>query len=84
MVYQVTGNASLQVQKRTDGDSFDRVLWMTQSPSDSWLIASIDLQNSTEPFQVRTHSLCSQTFKSMCYFIFYSTIMFDHSSIDYH
>ncbi|XP_055065041.2 MAM domain-containing protein 2 [Misgurnus anguillicaudatus] len=52
MVYQITGNASLQVQKRTDGDSFDHVLWMTQSPSDSWLIASIDLQNATEPFQV--------------------------------
>ncbi|XP_056591810.1 MAM domain-containing protein 2 isoform X1 [Triplophysa dalaica] len=52
MVYQVTGNASLQVQKRTDGDSFDRVLWLTQRPSDSWLIANIDLQNSTEPYQI--------------------------------
>lgn len=54
MVYQVTGSASLQVQKRTDGESFDQVLWTTQSPSDSWLIASIDLQNSTETFKVRT------------------------------
>uniref|UniRef100_A0A671SL39 MAM domain-containing protein n=1 Tax=Sinocyclocheilus anshuiensis TaxID=1608454 RepID=A0A671SL39_9TELE len=34
MIYQVTGSASLQVQKHTDGESFDEVLWMTQSPSD--------------------------------------------------
>lgn len=54
MVYQVTGSASLQVQKRTDGESFDQVLWTTQSPSDSWLIASIDLQNSSETYKVRT------------------------------
>lgn len=53
MVYQVTAGASLQVQKRTDGESFDQVLWTTQTPSDSWLIASIDLQNSTETFKVR-------------------------------
>ncbi|XP_073685887.1 MAM domain-containing protein 2 [Garra rufa] len=52
LVYQVTGSASLQVQKRTDGESFDQVLWTTQSPSDSWLIASIDLQNSTETFKI--------------------------------
>ncbi|RXN21424.1 MAM domain-containing 2-like protein [Labeo rohita] len=52
MVYQVTGSASLQVQKRTDGESFDQVLWTTQSPSESWLIASIDLQNSTETFRI--------------------------------
>uniref|UniRef100_A0A8C2DKP0 MAM domain containing 2b n=1 Tax=Cyprinus carpio TaxID=7962 RepID=A0A8C2DKP0_CYPCA len=52
MVYQVTGSASLQVQKRTDGESFDQVLWTTQGPSDSWLIASIDLQNSTEMFKI--------------------------------
>lgn len=59
MVYQVTGNASLQVQKRTDGDSFDHVLWLTQRPSDSWLIASIDLQNSTEPYKVKKPTLYS-------------------------
>lgn len=59
MVYQVTGSASLQVQKRTDGESFDQVLWTTQGPSDSWLIASIDLQNSTETFKVRTiYAVC--------------------------
>ncbi|XP_051541508.1 MAM domain-containing protein 2 [Myxocyprinus asiaticus] len=52
MVYQVIGSTSLQVRKRTDGESFDHVLWTTQSPSDSWLIASIDLQNSTKPFQI--------------------------------
>ncbi|XP_059395192.1 MAM domain-containing protein 2 [Carassius carassius] len=52
MVYQVTGSASLQVQKRTDGESFDQVLWTSQSPSDSWLIASIDLQNSTQTFKI--------------------------------
>ncbi|XP_016084905.1 MAM domain-containing protein 2-like [Sinocyclocheilus grahami] len=52
MVYQVTGSASLQVQKRTDVESFDEVLWMTQSPFDRQLIASIDLQNSTETLKI--------------------------------
>ncbi|XP_073770611.1 MAM domain-containing protein 2 isoform X2 [Danio rerio] len=52
MVYQVTGGASLQVQRRTDGESFDRVLWSTQSSSDSWRIASIDLHNSNEAFKI--------------------------------
>uniref|UniRef100_A0A671SL43 MAM domain-containing protein n=1 Tax=Sinocyclocheilus anshuiensis TaxID=1608454 RepID=A0A671SL43_9TELE len=37
MIYQVTGSASLQVQKHTDGESFDEV---------------IDLQNSTETFKI--------------------------------
>lgn len=53
LVYQLTGSASLQIQRRSEGESFDHMLWSAHSPSDSWLIASIDLQNSTESYRVR-------------------------------
>ncbi|KAI4882718.1 hypothetical protein NFI96_028526 [Prochilodus magdalenae] len=52
LVYQLTGSASLQLQRRSEGESFDHMLWSAHSPSDSWLIASIDLQNSTEPYRI--------------------------------
>lgn len=52
LVYQLSGSGFLQVQQRREGESFDRALWSTQTASDSWLISSIDLQNSTEPYRV--------------------------------
>ncbi|XP_066507552.1 MAM domain-containing protein 2 [Hoplias malabaricus] len=52
VVYQLTGSASLQIQRRSEGESFDHMLWSAHSPSDSWLIASIDLQNCSEPYKV--------------------------------
>lgn len=52
MVYQLTGSATLQLQRRLEGESFDHMLWSAHSPSDSWLVASIDLQNSTEPYKI--------------------------------
>ncbi|XP_071390203.1 MAM domain-containing protein 2-like [Centroberyx affinis] len=52
LVYQITGSGSLEVQQRTEGKSFDRPLWSSQMPSDSWVIASMDLQNTTEPYRV--------------------------------
>lgn len=52
LVYQITGSGSLEVRQRREGKSFDRPLWSSQSPSDSWIIASMDLQNTTEPYRV--------------------------------
>ncbi|KAM9455823.1 MAM domain-containing protein 2 [Clarias gariepinus] len=52
LIYQVTGSGSLQVLSRSEGESFDHTLWMADGPSESWLIATIDLQNSTEPYKI--------------------------------
>ncbi|XP_047426075.1 MAM domain-containing protein 2-like [Mugil cephalus] len=52
LVYQISGSGSLEVLQRTEGRSFDRPLWSGQVPSDSWVISSMDLQNSTEPYRV--------------------------------
>ncbi|KAK2888543.1 MAM domain-containing protein 2-like isoform X2 [Channa argus] len=52
LVYQITDSGSLEVLQRTEGKSFDRSLWRSQTPSDSWVISTMDLQNNTEPFRV--------------------------------
>ncbi|XP_045922079.1 MAM domain-containing protein 2-like isoform X2 [Micropterus dolomieu] len=52
LVYQIIGSGSLEVLQRTEGNSFDRPLWSSQAPSDSWVISSMDLQNNTEPYRV--------------------------------
>ncbi|XP_026195839.1 MAM domain-containing protein 2-like [Anabas testudineus] len=52
LVYQITGSGSLEVLLRTEAQSFDRPLWSNQTPSDSWVISSMDLQNNTEPYRV--------------------------------
>lgn len=52
LVYQITGRGSLQFHLRPDGDNFDYQLWTASKPSDSWLIASVDLPNTTSPYQV--------------------------------
>ncbi|KAK2818879.1 hypothetical protein Q5P01_024440 [Channa striata] len=52
LVYQITGSGSLEVLQRTEGRSFDRPLWSSQMPSDSWVISTMDLQNNTEPYRV--------------------------------
>lgn len=52
LVYQISGSGSLQVQQRQEGQSFDRPLWSTQTSSDSWAIASMDLHNSTEAYRI--------------------------------
>lgn len=53
LVYQIIGSGSLEVLQRTEGKSFDRPLWSSQAPSDSWVISSMDLQNNTEPYKVK-------------------------------
>ncbi|KAG7499065.1 MAM domain-containing protein 2-like [Solea senegalensis] len=52
LVYQISGSGSLEVLQRSEGKSLDRPLWSSRTPSDSWLISSMDLQNSTEPYRV--------------------------------
>ncbi|XP_030623760.1 MAM domain-containing protein 2 [Chanos chanos] len=52
VVYQIIVGGSLHILRRAEGESFDHVLWTTQNPSNSWLIASIDLQNSTDPYKI--------------------------------
>ncbi|CAJ1070841.1 MAM domain-containing protein 2-like isoform X1 [Xyrichtys novacula] len=52
LVYQISGSGSLTVLQRTEGKSFDKPLWSSQEPSDSWVISSMDLQNNTEPYRV--------------------------------
>lgn len=52
LVFQISGSGSLQVQQRQEGRSFDRPIWSSQTPTDNWILASIDLQNTTEPYRV--------------------------------
>ncbi|XP_070408653.1 MAM domain-containing protein 2 isoform X1 [Nothobranchius furzeri] len=52
LVYQITDSGHLEVLRRSEGRSFDQPLWSSQAPSDSWVVASMDLQNSTEPFRI--------------------------------
>ncbi|XP_044190494.1 MAM domain-containing protein 2-like [Thunnus albacares] len=61
LVYQITGSGSLEVLQRTEGKSFDRPLWSSQEPSDSWVISSMDLQNNTEPYRVVIEGKPGQT-----------------------
>ena len=57
LVYQITGAGSLEVLLRSEGKGFDRPLWNSQAPSDSWVISSMDLPNTTEPYRVNTQLL---------------------------
>ncbi|KAG7490947.1 MAM domain-containing protein 2 isoform X1 [Solea senegalensis] len=52
LVYQITGQGSLHLHLRPDSDNFDHQLWTANTASDSWLIASVDLRNTTAPYQV--------------------------------
>ncbi|XP_029959960.1 MAM domain-containing protein 2a [Salarias fasciatus] len=52
LVYQITGRASLGLHLRPDGDNFDYQLWTANATSDSWLIASVDLPNTTTAYQI--------------------------------
>lgn len=52
LVYQVSREGSLDVLQRFEGQSFDRPLWSTDTASESWLISSVDLSNTSLPFRV--------------------------------
>lgn len=58
LVYQITGSGSLGVLRRSRGKSFDRPLWSSRTPSDSWIISSVDLQNTSEPYRVKERDAC--------------------------
>ncbi|KAL0192802.1 hypothetical protein M9458_011098, partial [Cirrhinus mrigala] len=51
LVYQISGSGSLQLHLRPEGETFDYTLWMAEKPSDSWLIASVDLRNTSGAYQ---------------------------------
>ncbi|XP_036385913.1 MAM domain-containing protein 2-like [Megalops cyprinoides] len=50
--YRITGSGSLKLQLRPEGESFDHTLWAADTPSDGWLLASIDLWNTSDPCKV--------------------------------
>uniref|UniRef100_A0A667XSI4 MAM domain containing 2a n=1 Tax=Myripristis murdjan TaxID=586833 RepID=A0A667XSI4_9TELE len=52
LVHQITGGGTLTLHFRPDSDNFDYQLWTTNKVSDSWLIASVDLPNTTSPYQL--------------------------------
>lgn len=52
LVYQISGRGSVELHLRPDGDNFDYRLWTADKASDSWLIASVDLPNTTISYQV--------------------------------
>uniref|UniRef100_UPI0037E988B7 MAM domain-containing protein 2a n=1 Tax=Semicossyphus pulcher TaxID=241346 RepID=UPI0037E988B7 len=52
LVYQITGRGSLQIHLRPDSDNFDYLLWASSTASDSWLIASVDLPNTTYSYKI--------------------------------
>nr|XP_057926117.1 MAM domain-containing protein 2a isoform X2 [Doryrhamphus excisus] len=52
LVYQIIGQGLLQLHLRPQGDNFDYTLWTANQSSDSWLIASVDIPNSTVNYQI--------------------------------
>ncbi|XP_006734291.1 MAM domain-containing protein 2, partial [Leptonychotes weddellii] len=67
LVYQITtspGSSSdtsrLNLYVRFEDESFDRLLWSAKEPSDSWLIASLDLQNSSKKFKILIEGVLGQ------------------------
>eukprot|EP00063_Salmo_salar_P009468 XP_013984303.1 PREDICTED: thyroid hormone-induced protein B-like isoform X2 [Salmo salar] len=64
LMYQLSVSGSLQVQLRREGESFDWTLWNTQTASDSWLISSIDLQDTTEPYRIVFEAIKGSSIRS--------------------
>ncbi|XP_004838220.1 MAM domain-containing protein 2 isoform X1 [Heterocephalus glaber] len=67
LVYQITassgslsGPSQLNLYVRYEDESFDRLLWSAKEPSDSWLIASLDLQNSSKTFKILIEGVLGQ------------------------
>lgn len=59
LIYQIATTSELLVDPTTlnlylriEGESFDTLLWTTTEPSESWLIASLDIRNSTNKYKV--------------------------------
>lgn len=67
LVYQITTSSEslsdpsqLNLYMRFEDESFDRLLWSAKEPSDSWLIASLDLQNSSKKFKILIEGVLGQ------------------------
>lgn len=67
LVYQITASSQprsepsqLSLYVRLEDENFDRLLWSAKEPSDSWLIASLDLQNSPKKFQILIEGVLGQ------------------------
>uniref|UniRef100_A0ABM5FSB9 MAM domain-containing protein 2 isoform X2 n=1 Tax=Pogona vitticeps TaxID=103695 RepID=A0ABM5FSB9_9SAUR len=59
LIYQIARSSesslpttALNVYLRIEGESFDHLLWTTTERSESWLIASLDLRNSTDKYRI--------------------------------
>lgn len=59
LIYQIARSSestldptALNVYLRVEGETFDHLLWTTTERSESWLIASLDLRNSTDKYRV--------------------------------
>ncbi|XP_036383840.1 MAM domain-containing protein 2a [Megalops cyprinoides] len=52
LVYQITGSGLLQLHLRPEDENFDYPLWTSTQPSDSWLIASVDLWNTSNSYKI--------------------------------
>ncbi|XP_066472302.1 MAM domain-containing protein 2 isoform X2 [Tiliqua scincoides] len=59
LIYQIASSSVLPVHHtalnlylRVDGESFDHLLWTTTERSESWLIASLDVRNSTNKCKI--------------------------------
>ncbi|XP_042307547.1 MAM domain-containing protein 2 isoform X1 [Sceloporus undulatus] len=59
LIYQIATSSELAVDPtalnvylRVEGESFDHLLWTTTEPSESWLIASLDLRNNTDKYKI--------------------------------
>ncbi len=64
LVYQISGSGSLQLHLRPEGENFDYTLWTADKPSDSWLIASVDVHNMSGAYQVSAwHGTVTPVFK---------------------
>ncbi|XP_051818002.1 MAM domain-containing protein 2 isoform X1 [Antechinus flavipes] len=67
LVYQITTSSpfpsipsQLNLYIRLAGENFDHLLWSTKDSSDSWLIASLDLRNSTKKFKILIEGILGQ------------------------
>ncbi|XP_018411141.1 PREDICTED: MAM domain-containing protein 2 isoform X1 [Nanorana parkeri] len=58
LVYQITGSelspkpSMLNVFVQPESESFDYMLWSSQEQSDGWLIASVDLRNTSKRYKI--------------------------------
>ncbi|CAM4673483.1 MAM domain-containing protein 2 isoform X1 [Lepidochelys kempii] len=50
----------LNLYLRLQGESFDHLLWSAKEPSDSWLIASLDLRNTTKKYKIVLEGVLGQ------------------------